>query len=127
MGESDRGFSMTRRQLLRMIGVTAGEAENPTVVLPRATNSIILRIMLFYIGSLIVILALVPWNQLRDDISPFVYLFEKMGLPAAAAVINLVVITAAMSSCNSGVTRKVQTVRPGGRPMPRKIRPEGSA
>jgi AAT family amino acid transporter/D-serine/D-alanine/glycine transporter len=88
---------------IEMIGVTAGEAENPTVVLPRATNNIIVRIMLFYIGSLIVILALVPWNQLREDVSPFVYLFEKMGVPAAAALINLVVITAAMSSCNSGV------------------------
>lgn len=88
---------------IEMIGVTAGEAENPTVVLPRATNRIILRIMLFYIGSLIIILALVPWRQLKEDVSPFVYLFEKMGLPAAAAVINLVVITAAMSSCNSGV------------------------
>lgn len=88
---------------IEMIGVTAGEAENPTVVLPRATNRIILRIMLFYIGSLIIILSLVPWHQLKDDVSPFVYLFEKMGLPAAASVINLVVITAAMSSCNSGV------------------------
>ncbi len=88
---------------IEMIGVTAGEAENPTVVLPRATNRIILRIMLFYIGSLIIILSLVPWHQLKEDVSPFVYLFEKMGLPAAASVINLVVITAAMSSCNSGV------------------------
>jgi amino acid transporter, AAT family len=88
---------------IEMIGVTAGEAENPTVVLPRATNRIILRIMLFYVGSLIIILSLVPWHQLKDDVSPFVYLFEKMGLPAAASVINLVVITAAMSSCNSGV------------------------
>lgn len=88
---------------IEMIGVTAGEAENPTVVLPRATNRIILRIMLFYIGSLIIILSLVPWHQLKEDVSPFVYLFEKMGLPAAASVINLVVITAALSSCNSGV------------------------
>jgi AAT family amino acid transporter/D-serine/D-alanine/glycine transporter len=88
---------------IEMIGVTAGEAENPAVVLPRATNSIILRIILFYIGSLVVILALVPWNQLVENVSPFVFLFEKMGLPAAAAIINMVVITAAMSSCNSGV------------------------
>jgi amino acid transporter, AAT family len=88
---------------IEMIGVTAGEAENPTVVLPQATNRIILRIMLFYIGSLVVILSLVPWRQLKEDVSPFVFLFEKMGLPAAASVINLVVITAAMSSCNSGV------------------------
>jgi AAT family amino acid transporter len=88
---------------IEMIGVTAGEAENPTVVLPQATNRIILRIMLFYIGSLVIILSLVPWRQLKENVSPFVYLFEKMGLPAAASVINLVVITAAMSSCNSGV------------------------
>ena len=52
---------------------------------------------------MVVILSLVPWRQLKEDVSPFVFLFEKMGLPAAASVINLVVITAAMSSCNSGV------------------------
>ncbi len=88
---------------VELIGVTAGEADNPTVVLPRATNGITFRILIFYLGALAVIMSLVPWNELDPKQSPFVYLFEKMGLPAAADIINLVVITAATSSCNSGI------------------------
>jgi len=88
---------------VELVGVTAGEAQNPDVVLPRATNSIIFRILLFYIGSLVVIMALVPWNQLDPNMSPFVLMFDRMGIPGAANVINVVVITAAASSCNGGV------------------------
>jgi amino acid transporter, AAT family len=90
-------------QGVELIGVTAGEAENPTVMLPRATNSIIYRILIFYIGALIIIMALVPWNQLSPTMSPFVLVFEKVGVPGAANFINFVVITAAASSCNSGL------------------------
>jgi AAT family amino acid transporter len=90
-------------QGVELIGVTAGEAENPAVVLPKATNGIIFRILVFYIGALVVIMALVPWNQLSPDTSPFVFVFEKLGIPAAAGIINIVVITAATSSCNSGI------------------------
>jgi AAT family amino acid transporter/D-serine/D-alanine/glycine transporter len=90
-------------QGVELIGVTAGEAENPAQVLPRATNSIIWRILIFYLGALAVIMALLPWNQLDPDASPFVFVFDKLGLSAAADVINLVVITAAASSCNSGL------------------------
>jgi len=88
---------------VELIGVTAGEAENPAVVLPKATNGIIFRILIFYIGALVVIMALVPWNQLSPDASPFVFVFQKIGIPAAASIINIVVITAAASSCNSGI------------------------
>ena len=88
---------------VELIGVTAGEAENPSVVLPRATNGIIFRILIFYLGALLVIMALVPWNQLSPDTSPFVFVFQKLGIPAAATIINIVVITAAASSCNSGI------------------------
>jgi amino acid transporter, AAT family len=88
---------------VELIGVTAGEAQDPAVVLPRATNGIILRILIFYIGALTVIMALVPWNELSPSVSPFVYVFEKLRVPAAASLINLVVITAASSSCNSGL------------------------
>lgn len=88
---------------VELIGVTAGEAENPEVVLPKATNGIIFRILLFYIGALVIIMALVPWTDLSPDTSPFVFVFEKMRVPAAASIINLVVITAATSSCNSGI------------------------
>lgn len=88
---------------VELIGVTAGEAENPAVVLPRATNGIIVRILIFYIGALLVIMSLVPWTQLDPKVSPFVFVFGKLGLPGAASIINLVVITAAASSCNSGL------------------------
>ena len=90
-------------QGVELIGVTAGEAENPEVVLPKATNGITFRILIFYIGALVVIMALVPWTDLSPDTSPFVFVFEKMRVPAAATIINIVVITAATSSCNSGI------------------------
>jgi amino acid transporter, AAT family len=88
---------------VELIGVTAGEAENPAVVLPRATNGIILRILIFYLGALVVIMSLVPWNELSPSVSPFVFVFQKLRVPAAASLITLVVITAAASSCNSGL------------------------
>jgi amino acid transporter, AAT family len=88
---------------VELIGVTAGEAANPAVALPRATNGIIVRILLFYIGALLIIMSLVPWNQLDPKESPFVFVFGRLGLPGAASIINLVVITAAASSCNSGL------------------------
>lgn len=88
---------------VELIGVTAGEAENPEVVLPRATNGIIARILIFYIGALFIIMSLVPWLELDPKVSPFVFVFGKLGVPGAASIINLVVITAAASSCNSGL------------------------
>ncbi|MBK7902542.1 MAG: amino acid permease [Proteobacteria bacterium] len=88
---------------VELIGVTAGEAENPTVMLPRATNSVIYRILIFYIGALVIVMALVPWHQLSPTLSPFVLVFDKFGVPGASHVMNLVVITAAASSCNSGL------------------------
>jgi AAT family amino acid transporter len=90
-------------QGVELIGVTAGEAENPEVVLPRATNSIIFRILIFYVGALLVIMSLVPWDQLDPGKSPFVLMFDKMGIPGAGNIINVVVITAAASSCNGGI------------------------
>jgi amino acid transporter, AAT family len=88
---------------VELIGVTAGESRNPAVVLPRATNGIIARILIFYLGALLVIMSLVPWTELDPKMSPFVFVFGRLGLPGAASVINLVVITAAASSCNSGL------------------------
>jgi amino acid transporter, AAT family len=88
---------------VELIGVTAGEAQNPAVVLPKATNGIIARILIFYIGALLIIMSLVPWTELDPKVSPFVFVFGKLGLPGAASIINLVVITAAASSCNSGL------------------------
>ena len=88
---------------VELVGVTAGEAANPQKVLPHAINSVVVRILIFYIGALAIIMSLVPWNQLDPHESPFVMVFEKIGIPAAAGIINFVVITAAASSCNSGI------------------------
>lgn len=90
-------------QGVELIGVTAGEAENPSVVLPKATNGITFRILIFYLGALVMIMSLVPWTDLDPDTSPFVLVFQKMHIPGAADIITLVVITAASSSCNSGI------------------------
>jgi len=88
---------------VELIGVTAGEAENPEKVLPHATNNVTYRILFFYIGALIIIMSLVPWDQLNPNASPFVQVFDRIGIPAAGGFINFVVITAAASSCNSGI------------------------
>jgi AAT family amino acid transporter len=90
-------------QGLEPIGVSAGETENPEQVLPYAVNSVVYWMLVLYIGALPSIMSLVAWNQLSPDISPFVLVFEKMRIPAGAEIINFVVITAAASSCNSGI------------------------
>ncbi|OYD06208.1 amino acid permease [Paludifilum halophilum] len=86
-----------------LIGVTAGEAKDPEETLPSAIDKVLWRILIFYIGALFVIMALFPWNEVTARVSPFVLTFEKIGIPGAAGIINFVVLTAALSSCNSGV------------------------
>ncbi|MFG2823436.1 amino acid permease [Kitasatospora sp. NPDC048365] len=88
---------------VELVGVTAGESENPQKTLPRAINTLPWRIVLFYVGALTVILSLVPWTEFQPGVSPFVAAFGKVGIPAAAGIINFVVLTAALSSCNSGM------------------------
>ncbi|WP_045302822.1 amino acid permease [Saccharothrix sp. ST-888] len=88
---------------VELVGVTAGESENPAKTLPRAINTLPWRIALFYIGALVIILSLVPWTEFKPGVSPFVAAFGKIGIPAAAGIINFVVLTAALSSCNSGM------------------------
>lgn len=88
---------------VELIGVTAGEAKDPEKTLPKAINNTIWRILIFYIGALAVIMAMYPWNQMDGTTSPFVLIFAKVGIPAAAGIINFVVLTAALSSCNSGI------------------------
>jgi AAT family amino acid transporter len=88
---------------LELIGVSAGETENPEQVLPHAINSVVCWMLILYIGALLIIMSLVAWNQLSPHTSPFVFVFEKIGIPAAPGIINFVVITAAASSCNSGI------------------------
>ncbi|MEU9482158.1 amino acid permease [Streptomyces decoyicus] len=88
---------------MELLGLTAGETKGPVKVMPRAVNGVIWRILIFYIGALVAVASLVPWNRLSPDISPFVQVFQLVGFPAAAGVINFVVLTAALSSCNSGL------------------------
>ncbi|MEW4305716.1 amino acid permease [Rossellomorea marisflavi] len=90
-------------QGVELIGITAGEARDPKNTLTKAIQSIIWRILIFYIGAIFVIVTVYPWDQLNSIGSPFVATFAKVGITAAAGVINFVVITAAMSGCNSGI------------------------
>ncbi|MDE2280922.1 MAG: amino acid permease, partial [Xanthomonadaceae bacterium] len=86
---------------IETIGMAAAEAAHPERTIPRAVNSVIWRILIFYIGSLFVIMAIYPWDQLDANSSPFVTTFARLGIPSAAGLINFVVITAALSSFNS--------------------------
>lgn len=88
---------------IEMIGLSAGEAENPQKTIPMAIDSLAWRILIFYMGAFLVILAIFPWNEVGQHGSPFVVMFERIGLREAAGVINFVVITAALSSCNAGI------------------------
>lgn len=88
---------------VELIGVTAGEAENPEKSIPAAIDKVLWRILIFYVGALLVIMAIYPWNEIGTKGSPFVLTFSKIGIPAAADLINFVVMTAALSSCNSGL------------------------
>lgn len=88
---------------IELVGTTAAETKDPEVSLPRAINSIPVRIIMFYVFALIVIMSVTPWDSVVPDKSPFVELFILVGLPAAASIINFVVLTSAASSANSGV------------------------
>lgn len=88
---------------VELVGTTAAEAKNPEKTLPRAINTIPIRIIIFYVLALGAIMAVTPWNQIDPEKSPFVTMFVLIGLPAAAGIINFVVITSAASSANSGV------------------------
>jgi AAT family amino acid transporter len=88
---------------VELVGVTAGEAQNPRKTLPKAINTLPWRIGLFYVGALTVILCVVPWTEFQPGVSPFVAAFAKIGIPFGAGIVNFVVLSAALSSCNSGM------------------------
>ncbi|WP_420824786.1 amino acid permease [Streptomyces coryli] len=88
---------------VEMVGVTAGETSDPQKVVPRAVNSIMWRVGVFYVGSVVLLALLMPWNDYKAGESPFVTVLSNVGVPAAGDVMNLVVLTAAMSSLNSGL------------------------
>ncbi|WP_326821475.1 amino acid permease [Streptosporangium sp. NBC_01756] len=88
---------------IEVVGIAAGETKDPRKVMPRAINSVIWRIAFFYVGSVLLLGMVLPWTAYGPDQSPFVTVFAALGAPWAADAMNLVVITAAMSSCNSGL------------------------
>ncbi len=77
---------------VELIGITAGEAEDPEKSLPRAINELLLRILIFYIGTMVVLMTLSPWDKVGLTASPFVQIFQDIGIPAAANILNLVVL-----------------------------------
>ncbi|MCQ2000016.1 D-serine/D-alanine/glycine transporter [Arthrobacter sp. zg-Y108] len=116
---------------IELVGTTAAEAKDPEKNLPRAVNSIPIRILLFYVGALVVLMAVIPWDEFSADESPFVGMFTLAGLGTAAAIVNFVVLTSAASSANSGIYSTSRMVfglaqdgdapRPFGRLSPRKV------
>jgi len=88
---------------IELVGTAAAETKDPERNLPKAINAIPVRILLFYVGSLVILTSVVPWTRFSADESPFVMLFSLAGIGAAAHLVNLVVLTSAMSSANSGI------------------------
>jgi len=91
---------------IELISMAAAETENPEKNIPKAVNQTVIRIFLFYICSLAILLSLVPWNQLDlGDLehSPFVMIFNKIGIEWAAHLLNFIILTASLSVCNSGM------------------------
>lgn len=88
---------------IEMVGLTAGETKDPHKVLPKAINSIPLRIILFYTCSLAVIMSIFPWDVVNPNKSPFVEVFMTVGVVGAASLVNFVVLTSAASAGNSGI------------------------
>lgn len=90
-------------QGIEFVSITIGEAKNPRRIIKKAINETLMRILLFYIGALIVIMGIIPWTSLTPQNSPFVQVFKLADIPAAAAIINFVVLTAAASALNSSI------------------------
>ena len=88
---------------VELIGIAAGETENPEKVMPRAINSVVFRIAVFYVGSTILLGLLLPYTAYHAGVSPFVTFFSKAGFHGAGSLMNLVVLTAALSSLNAGL------------------------
>jgi len=87
-----------------VVAVTAGEAKDPEKSVPRAMRTLLLRLVIFYVGAIVVLVGVIPWTEIQPGrditVSPFVRVFDVMHIPAAAHIINFVVLTAALSSMN---------------------------
>jgi L-asparagine transporter-like permease len=114
-------ITLTSYMGVEIIAVTAGEAERPEVTIPRAMRSIVWRLILFYVAAIAIMVAMVPWNQASSSStvsgSPFVSAFVAAHVPFAAAIMNFVVLTAALSSVNTNLylsTRMLFSLGEGG-------------
>lgn len=98
-------LTLTSYMGVEILGITAGEASQPETTIPRAMRAVALRLILFYVLSMTVMLSMTPWDKMGSGItgSPFVLAFAKAGIPYAAGIMNLVVITAALSSANTNL------------------------
>jgi L-asparagine transporter-like permease len=94
---------------IEIVAATAGEAAEPRVAVPKALRRTLFFLVLFYLGGLTLVVGLVPWNQIGLGESPFVRVFQTVGIPAAGLVMNFVVLTAALSSamCNLYFTARL--------------------
>ncbi len=104
-----------------IVAVTAGEAKDPERSVPRAMRTMLLRLVIFYVGAMVILVGVIPWTQIQPGqsitVSPFVRVFEVMHIPAAAHIINFVVLTAAVSGMNCNLylaTRMVFSLSRGG-------------
>ncbi|WP_370932981.1 amino acid permease [Amycolatopsis sp. cg13] len=86
-----------------ILGLTAAESEDPRTAMPKAVNTVPVRVLLFYVATLAIIMMLNPWNTISTSGSPFVQIFSGLGLHSAATVLNIVVVTAALSAINSDI------------------------
>lgn len=94
------GFSFQGTEL---VGIAAGESEDPEKNIPKAINGVFWRILIFYIGALFIIGLIIPYAEAGVDTSPFTLIFQKAGIPAAASIMNAVVLTSVLSCGNSGM------------------------
>jgi L-asparagine permease len=88
---------------VELVGTAAGETAYPEQIMPRAINSVIARIALFYVGSLFLLGLLLPYTTYKASESPFVTFFDRIGVSGAGSIMNVVVLTAAFSSLNAGL------------------------
>jgi len=91
------------------LGLAAGEAKDVKTTMPKAVNSTFWRLLIFYVGAITVLLMIFPWTSLTTKGSPFVEVFTKIGVPAAAGIMNLVVVTAVLSAVNASVFTNSRT------------------
>ena len=88
---------------VELVGTAAGETAEPEKIMPRAINSVMARIAIFYVGSLVLLSLLLPYTSYKAGESPFVTFFSKIGFAGAGDIMNIVVLTAAFSSLNAGL------------------------